>query len=200
MGGLDPDQDGSHTGRELMASILAGTQEQLEIYLNRPIEYVQIREVVRSNSRGFLYLSVTPVRKIISCGVTTAYPTDLSENFIPPVMERDNLLDEEARLVDKTLEFGNGQPLVVPGGLQIGGGCSNYLVEYIGGYKGYADSAMKLGIMRVAAREYGVNNVSTAGMEVGQIDQTKDGDRRNVGWTTDELVKFQRHRRRIIIS
>jgi hypothetical protein len=186
---------------EAMVRVLSGTQQKLETWLNRPLEYVQIREIVRSDRQGFLYLSVTPVRKIISCGVTSASgtmvaPTGLVE---PYVISRDPILPDDARTYDRavshTTNFG-----LAPGGIRVSHVETWHLVEYIGGYNFTTDDGLKLAIMQVAAREWRRNFMPQAGLAVGgDVDNTEPGDTRAVGWTKDELTQLERYRRRIYL-
>jgi hypothetical protein len=192
MGGLEP-PDGMYNE---LALIISGLQQELENYLNRPVEPIQIRENVISDSKGCLYLGVTPVHKIISYGVNTVYAPEGIVGGLPSPMERDPILDPEARVVDKT----NVNPnLLIPGGMRGLWPNTGYLVEYIGGYNGYATEAVKLALKRVAAREYSTNHVDTQGLRIGLFEQTEVGDQRYLGWAGEELKRLQRLRRRIVI-
>ena len=193
MGGWKP-QPGQ---TEEVAAILSGVQQQLETWLNRPLEYIQLREIVRSDRMGFLYLSVTPVRKVISCGVMSAVDTPNlpTDDLVPYVMSRDVLLPEDARVLDRAYDYNN--LLYRPGGMQVNMPYTWYVVEYIGGYNYYTEDGIKLAIKRVAAREVRRNFVYNSGNTDGAVDSTETGDTRQVGWTKDELTQLERYRRRI---
>lgn len=194
MGGWNDYNDGA------ISDVLLGVQQELETWLNRPLEYIQIREIVQSDRQGFLYLSVTPVRKVISCGVTTASDLiDVPDNLVEPyVMVRDALLDEDARIVDRTTAYTTSfRPAA--GGLWVNAPFTSYLVEYIGGYNYYTDEALKLAIKRVAAREVRRYYVDDASMNLGGLDNTEQGDTRLVGWTKEELTRLERYRRRVYL-
>ena len=180
-----------------MASVIAGVQETLEAYLNRPVEPVQIREVAVANFQGVLYLSASPVWEVISCGTTV--DTAPLTRTITPVQERSPLLQEDGRLIDKWPTAAGSFYRLVPGGLNVGMPGYAFYVEYIGGYKGYLDEALKLAIKRVAAREWASNHIGGSGNRVGQAEQTEVGDARFLGWSADELKMMQRLRRRLVV-
>jgi len=193
MGGIQ----GEEGHRQTMADIIAGVQESLENYLNRPVEKVQVREYVVSNSKGFVHLSVSPVHEIIRCGVNVVPTTPDQTVIIPPVQDR--LVTDEDRMVDLAPKvIKEPRYRIVPGGLYINTPHTPVMVDYIGGYNGYVDNAMKMAITRVAAREWAVNNVDTAGMREGIAAETEVGDQRSVGWAQDELRALQRKRRRVV--
>lgn len=195
MGGYGP-QEGQ---TEVIAMILQGVQEQLELWLNRPVEIVQIRENVRSDRQGYLHLSVTPVKKVISVGVTTAIDTLTPETEVknPYTIVRDPALDDDARIIDKA--YRSASTMREYGGLRVNSPCSWFTVEYLGGYDGIHDTALKLAIMRVAAREFRKNHIDTIGLREGTPDETDPGDDRNIGWTKDELTQLERIRRRVYL-
>lgn len=193
MGGLEPEP-----GLEAeMVNILTGVQQQLETYLNRPVELVQVREMAVSDSKGNLYLSVTPVRKIISYGVTVGVTTPFT-SLVPYTVVADSLIGDDGRIIDKVYSKLSlptysswGFPSYLPN--------TGFLVEYVGGLDGTNMENIKLAIKRVAAREYGVMHVNTAGLRAGNPDITEVGDTRNPGWTIGELKDLQRYRRRIVM-
>ena len=196
MGGLNPLPGQTET----IAMILQGVQEQLEKWLNRPVELVQIRENIRSDKQGFLQLSVTPLVKVLSVGnfmdVNTVYPEqDVVE---PYVISRDPSLDDDSRIIDKSYRFASNYGREY-GGIRVARSCTWHTVEYIGGYNGQDDAALKLSILRVAAREYRKNNVDNVGLNEGITDDVQPGDSRNVGWTKEELTQLERLRRRVYL-
>jgi hypothetical protein len=196
MGGMNPLPGQTET----IAMILQGVQEQLELWLNRPVETIQIRETVRSDRQGYLHLSVTPVQRVLSVGVTSAsdvaYPeTGIVEKY---PMVRDVTLPEDVRVVDRSPRYARNYQREY-GGLRVNTPCTWHQVEYIGGYDGAQDNALKLAILRVAAREYRKNNTHQAGMNEGTIDELQPGDNRDVGWTKNELTQLERIRRRVYL-
>jgi hypothetical protein len=192
MGGWEP-PDGLYGE---VVSIISGLQEELENYLNRPVEPIQIRENVFSDGKGCLYLSVTPVHKIVSYGVNSTFALPGIVGEIPSPMERDPSLLDDSRVIDKSNVDHN---LLLPGGMQGLWPNTGYLVEYIGGYNGYTINSIKLALKRVAAREIATNHVDTSGLRIGITEQTDSGDQRYLGWAGEEFNRLQRYRRRLIV-
>src|SRR5690606_27659409 len=95
MGGLQL-QEGM---QPVLESVIKRAQTMVETILNRPVEKVQVREIRRADSKGFLYLSVTPVWKVIACGGTTvSHPIADDE---PYEIVPDPDLGENPRIIDK---------------------------------------------------------------------------------------------------
>lgn len=193
MGGLDL----SDAQRETMKMIIAGVQESLEAFLNRPVEPVQVRELCEANYNGEAILSVTPVHNILSVQHVANGSNLISHVTYPSPMERDVTLETDDRTLDK-LPGAMTNYQIVPGGLKIGFK-RTVIVDYIGGYRGSTENAIKLAIMRVVAREWATNHVNTAGLRQGVTEQTEVGDSRFLGWATDELNALSRYRRRVVI-
>jgi hypothetical protein len=170
-------------------AVLDGTQETLELYLNRPVQPVQIRERRLSNSQGDLILSVTPVYKVISVrslGQDTLYE---------PSSDTTALSEEEVDRVVDNMAVTNS---VVPGGIYVGTTSAWYIVEYIGGYNGYVDNALKLAILEVASRTMTVNHDDTLTIKADMASEPSGGGiSQQKGWTDDELKRFDRLRRRV---
>lgn len=196
MGGMNPLPGATET----IAMILQGVQEQLELWLNRPVELVQIRENVRSDRQGYLHLSVTPIKKVVSVGVTSAIDAVNPNTGIvnPYTLVRDPSLDDDARVIDRAYSYATNYQREY-GGLRVNSPCTWYVVNYIGGYDGGQDSALKLAILRVAAREYRKNHVDQIGTREGTPDEVEPGDKKDVGWTKDELTQLERIRRRVYL-
>jgi hypothetical protein len=194
MGGYEP-----APGLEIeMVNILTGVQYQLETWLNRPVELVQVRESSRSDGYGNVYLSVTPVRKILSLGLV-ANEVNIPEPIIEPyVSEADPLIGDDGRTIDKIYN-GLSLPTIRPGGFWVPYYNTNHYIEYVAGLDGSKLENIKLAIKRVAAREYAANFVDTAGLRTGRVEDTEVGDNRAAGWTANELNSLQRYRRRIAI-
>jgi hypothetical protein len=179
-------------------SILLATQQQLETYLNRTVELVQVREVALADGLGNLYLSVTPVRKIISYGVNVATQSTIDIQPIPYEMIPDLSLGDDARLIDKVSYKGAGARFR-PYGMNVPLSGYPYYIEYIAGLDGTKEEQIKAAIKRVAAREFIRNHVDTAGLRTGHVEDTEVGDTRTIGWTIGELQGLQRYRRRIVV-
>jgi hypothetical protein len=178
--------------------ILPGVQEELETHLNRPIEPVRVREAVRADDQGWLWLGVTPVHQIFS--VTR------SDGPNVPIVQTpwaDLAVDDEYR---SWTAWGNPDLYRY----RVGGiswnapypnpwAASYYLLEYIGGYNGYVDNGLKLAICRVAAREVEMQFDDTMSVRGGGQEAAQDSDSRQKGWTDDELKKWDRLRRRVVV-
>jgi hypothetical protein len=174
---------------ENMALVLAGTQQQLEIYLNRPVEPVQVRELVRSDGVGKIYLSVTPVHAIQSISFATGTDQPIQNPYIPPIFERTDTF----RSVDYIPSL-EGYTYSA-GGITADYVDTPYIIDYVAGYYGYTDQAMKLAIMRVASRDIVPQHSDVVNMQTGAIGEVNRKDTRLPGWTDDELKQFRRHRR-----
>lgn len=169
--------------------VLDGTQQQLELYLGRPIQYVQVREKRRSDAAGDLMLSVTPVHKIISLRTFTA--TELTEftTDTTPLSE-----DEVDRIWDA---MPDNYP-VVPGGIHTGRAFTWYIVEYYGGYNGFSDDALKLAILEVASRTMTVNHDDVLSIKDDIAREPANAPSLQKGWRPEELAQFDRLRRRVV--
>lgn len=202
MGGLElnPDQVGV-----IESIILPGVQQDLENYLNRPVEPVQVRESVRADDSGFLYFRVTPIHKILSVvqsdGSTVGYsPT--TPPTMTPVTDDIRTYDEwgDPDLFGYQIE---GIPFVGSGfgsiyGYPTYGSRPFYRVEYVAGYNGYVNEALKVDIMRVAAREVEMLFDDTMSLRGGSAEAASNSDQREKGWTQDELVRWDRIRKRVV--
>lgn len=185
-----------------IGSTLAGVQQELETYLNRPLELVQVREAVRTDIAGNAYVSVTPIHKVIGTSIVeVSYgPSPLNQfsPYIPPVMERDPLIGDDGVMIDLLTVPNFGDPLVIPGGVHIGFPEAWYVVEYIGGYNGHAVEGLKLDIKRVAAREVAENHIDGLSLRDGNAEKAAESDPRPKGWTPEEKTRWDRLRRRVI--
>lgn len=196
--------------KQNVIDVLKGTQQDLENYLNRPLELLQIREAGQADANGILYTTVAPVRKIIkvesTLGTSFSVP-GYGYTIVPEVMERDALiLPDDPRLVQDNLYPVVGDPQLVPGGVYVGdylwGGCPVqdwYAVEYIGGYNGYVDQGVKLAIMQVAARSVDRNHDTTLNLRGGDAQQANSADERPKGWTLEEKQQWDRLKRRVAV-
>lgn len=168
--------------------VLDGTQQQLELYLGRPVQPVQVREKARSNGSGDLMLSVTPVHKIIDLRVLT------STGSVTPAVDTTPLSAEE---VDRIWDAMSVNDMIVPGGAYVGRWFTWYVVEYWGGYNGFTDDALKLAILEVASRTMTVNHDDTLSIKDDIAREPANAASIEKGWRQEELQRFDRLRRRI---
>jgi len=195
LGGYDPEHPSM---LEEMANILEGVQLQLETWLNRPVELVQVREVALTDGKGNLYLSVTPLRKLISYGVGVGSITAPETTYTPYTRTPDALIGVDGRMIEKT-DHRFAAPTYSNGRYFMGMPNTGYIVEYIGGIDGTQCPDIKLAIKRVAAREFTQAHVDVVGQRQGHAEDVEVGDNRTIGWTTAELTQLQRYRRRIAL-
>lgn len=184
-------------------STLSGIQEELETYCNRPLELVQIRELVKADYDGYANVSISPVWKIISVQSmeSSPYSNAAFVPYIPAPMDRDPLIDPTTGrpLVDWLTTPNVGQPLAIPGAIMVDSPDLYYIVEYVAGWNGYTINGLKQAIKRVAAREMEGNHDNTLSLRQGAAEVAAPSDPRPKGWTDDELKKFDRYRRRVIV-
>jgi hypothetical protein len=184
--------------------ILPGVQQDLENYLNRPVEPILIREGLRPNDNGYVFFRTTPVHKIISIVTSSGQDTEYAAPTVPELSN-----PGEYRTYD---EWGDPELYkyhvgVMPGGFSLGyypsfGGYSMpyYRVEYVAGYNGYVNEALKLDITRVTAREVEAQFDDTLSLRGGGTEAAQDSDNRVKGWTQDELEKWDRLRKRVAVT
>jgi hypothetical protein len=168
--------------------VLDGVQEELELYLGRPIQPVQVRESRRSDIMGDIALSVTPVIRVLSIRPITS--TEVTEYTTTPI-DLSDVDDEASRNVDMAPE----QSFIVPGGINVGYQFAWYTIEYVGGYNGWVDNAMKMAVLEVASRTMTVNHDDTLSIVDGLASPPQAAPTQK-GWTDDELKRFDRQRRR----
>lgn len=169
--------------------VISGTQQALEIYLNRPLELVQVREKRRTTPTGDLILSVTPVYTVISLR-----RLGHAEVLTLPDKDTTPLSDED---VDRIWDAMSEDNPTVPGGIYTGIGPGWYVIEYIGGYNGYVDDALKLAILEVASRTMTNNHDDTLTIK-DDIAREPTSPPRPKGWQPEELKMFDRLRRRTV--
>ena len=169
--------------------VIEGTQEELETYLGRPVQFVQVREKLRSDGSGDLTFSVAPVQKIISLRMLGQATGPSLTTDITPLSEA-----EAERVVDRM----SLQNIIIPGGAYVGRAFSWYIVEYVGGYSGYADKALKLAIMEVASRTMTVNHDDVISIKDDFAREPNNEARIQKGWRDEELKRFDRLRRRTV--
>lgn len=181
--------------------IILGVQEELELYLNRPLEVTAMREAVVADENGFVRLSVSPVREIrrittvSGTGDTSSYPmgTIPADTPLPPFD------GPTYDVVPKNL----GRDLIFPGGVQLGSYSSYYIIDYVGGGSDFIARhlrALKLAILRVAAREWQIKHRDTVSVANGNVGEPTDPvPPSNLGWMEEELANFDRLRRRTVV-
>lgn len=186
----------------LAKRILAGTQQGLERYMNRPAEPMLVREAVNPDAQGYVYARVTPVWRLISIeyngtltdiGMTAVadLPTDTG---IP--QQFDTAVVGMAPLPSRVY-VGNASPTYVPDLLL--GPPPLTVMTYIGGYFGPQTDDMKLDIIRVSAREVAHNFSEFTGLHDSTYQQADQADNRPKGWSDDELKRYDRARRRTVV-
>jgi hypothetical protein len=173
---------------KIAQTVLDGTQQQLELYLGRPVQPVQVREKARSNGSGDLMLSVSPVQRVISFRTMFGAEQNLTQD-VTPLSE-----SEFSRLWDSMPENLGA----VPGGLYVGREFAWFIVEYVGGYNGYVDEALKLAILEVASRTMTVNDDDVLSIKDDIAREPANAASFQKGWRPDELNVFNRIRRRIV--
>lgn len=183
--------------------ILPGVQQDLETYLNRPVEPVHIREGLRADEYGWVWLRTTPVHQILS--VTVSDGTDITPTFDVPaamaVLGDLRNLDEWGNPELYKYQVGGGGAVLPAGFYPLYGGLSRpfYRVDYVAGYNGYVNEGLKLDICRIAAREAEMQFDDTMSLRGGGTEAAQDSDNRPKGWTADELVRWDRLRRRVAV-
>lgn len=170
--------------------ILDATQQQLESFLNRPLEQVQVREKVRTDHTGECVLSYSPIQQILRVTALNATPTNPDE-VTPAVMQ----VTPAERVIDL-------QPLqnnLVPGGFFIGRPWTWYIVEYLaGGHINIYQDMIKLGILRVAAREMTMNHDDVLSIKDDFAREPANAAEIRKGWQPEDLAPFERLRRRTV--
>lgn len=181
--------DISLTANQQTSALLAinGTQQALETYLGRPVQPVQVREKRRSDGSGDLPLSVTPVKKIISIRAASSSTLTVPTTDTTPISPA-----EIVRVWDAM----PSNTSIIPGGVYVGTAFGWYVVEYIGGYNGYQDDFMKLQILEVASRTMTVNHDDTLSIKDDIAREPANAASIQKGWRQEELVMFDRLRRR----
>lgn len=169
--------------------VLDGTQQALELHLNRPVQPVQVREKRRANNSGDLHLSVAPVHTVISLRALGSADEATFTTDITPLSA-----DEADRVWDAM----SVEDAIVPGGLSSLSPGAWYVVEYVGGYNGWADDALKLAILEVASRTMTVNHDDVLTIKDDMASEPGRTASLVKGWTEDELKRFDRLRRRLV--
>lgn len=198
--------------------ILPGVQGELERWCNRPVEKVHVRETLTTDYMGIIRPTVSPVWQTLSVvDFNTNNPVPFTA---PPVQAQITPSSEDIRVIDLSEQsalpyeitvisgaYPNvGDAFLTQGGIPIYGQypigtvvVPQYVVEYIAGYDGTVDKTLRMDILRVAARE--CERQFTANMQIsdGQAANAKTADGRQKAWTQDELNKYGRLKRRVVV-
>lgn len=152
-----------------LQDVLDGVQRELERYCQRPLERMERTEAVFPDDAGRLWPKATPIESVSS-------PVGLYPNGA------------------------NGLVGTYPApALMFGGGVEPVVLTYVGGLVGAEEDDVRLAILRVAAREATDRHDDTRTVTDLEGRQAQRTDRREVGWTDDELKKFDRLRRRTAV-
>ena len=193
--------------------ILPGIQQELEEHLNRPVEVVYVREQLIPNEFGYIVFTVAPVKRI-------NFIADPGGNLLtlppaPPALPPFSPPHGVERALDLTSNINESFQFYV-GGVTTGwdnwnsptlfppySGDANviptYTADYLGGYDGIYDEGLMTAICRVAAREVERQFDDTQSLRSGQQDASEDSDRRDKFWTSEELERWGRLRRRVVV-
>jgi len=184
-------------------TIIPGVQQELELYLNTPVELVQVRESLTPEQDGYVYFTYAPVRKLISASwsVDGAQPITLVQYEPDPVAVDPSV---NRPVIDRTATAVMASSYRYPIGLTgfpgvYASGVSYVVFDYIAGYDGTNDKALKLALLRVTAREVEREFDTTTGIRDGSLEPAGQSDDRPKGWTDDELKQFSRLKRRVIL-
>ena len=158
-------------------SILDGVQSELELYLNRPLQMRRTIEDVTTDYRGYAYMKVTPIT-----AVHGVYETD-----------RDGLQSDLITTLPSNF-FRRGANYLVTGRANC-----RIVVDYTGGQNADLHPGVKLAIKRVAAREFGFKHDDAVTLDNTEGRPAEDPTPVPKGWTEEELKKFDRMRRRVIV-
>lgn len=183
------------TQKQSAEDILAGVQSDLEDHINRPLEPVRSREMVRVDRSGYLNVRHTPVHAVLRIqdygSTLPSRPTDVVENYQPEASESIPLVDYAP--------VNNGSNMIVPGGVKYGTPGGYVLIEYLAGNTEFVRRALpkvKLAIMRVAAREFDAMHNDSMRVRGGSTEATPPPT--EIGWTDAEKAEFDRLRRRVM--
>lgn len=144
---------------------IAGAQAEVEEYLNRPVELQERVETVYTEGDGAVWLSATPVRSVVS--VVDPSPGALAFNWV---------------FRGGFLWYGTAADVPVT-------------VTYVGGLDGPNEPAIRLTVLRVAARE--MQNRHDDALGVKDLD-TADVDPLPLGLQDEDRLRISRRRRRTV--
>lgn len=177
-----------------LQDVLDGTQRELERYCRRWFQRKTWVEWLTPDEFGRLWPTSVPVLSVSDPAGLTPYQDNSLRGWSPvgsPIS-----LGQLGGGIDRYLMQG------VSGGVISDGfaGGANVLTTYIGGLDPDGDDIqdVRTGILRVAAREAEVRHDDTLDPSDLEARNPAQHDKRTIGWTTDELKKFDRLRRRTV--
>lgn len=164
-----------------MGAILAGVQSELEKHLNRPVQEQRVMEEADVECNGHVYLGVTPIVAVYG--------------IYNPGMNGEADLTNPLNVTSPSFFRKNANYL------RLGYGASGgtVFVDYRGGINGDKNPGIKLAIMRVAAREFMHNHGDSMSLSNTEARPESDPTPTPKGWTQDELLQFDRLRRRTVL-
>jgi hypothetical protein len=188
--------------------VLPGVQQELENWLNRPVEPTQVREARPVDCNGIVWLTVSPVWQVLSIDYGTGTTPTTPDQYVPGAMGVTAVADRRWDPAGAGVQGAPWMaaqpgyltvqpPLMFPNGYQV---IPTVVVTYIGGYNGYVDQALKLDIERVAAREVERLYDNSLSLRDGAGQPAGMSDQRDKGWTDGELAKWTRLRRPVVAT
>jgi hypothetical protein len=191
--------------------VLPGVQRELETYLNRPVEPMHVREARQPDCEGRVWPTVSPVWQVLAIHFAPGGDSiALDTSFEPVVPMAPSIVTArewdpagtKMKAPNWIIQQGSAY-IFVPGyiwdpSVPLSG--SYVVVEYIGGYNGYVDEGLKLDVLRVAAREVERTYDNAVSLRDGAGVALGPSDPRPKGWQPDELAKWDRLRRRVVVS
>lgn len=177
------------------ANRLAGTQSRLELHLNRPVQPVRVRQAIQVDMEGMGYFYVTPVISILEVVyMSGGHAAQVAPAALLSPLEVGEKVDQD--WLGSNLD-GTGA-MIVPGGAYLGypGWC---VVDYVGGYNGFVDAGLKDKIKEVTARGFSPVHNDFVSLNESTASEGVPPDKRDPGWTEDELKSFDRLRRRVAV-
>jgi len=201
MGGdtLTPDQKTFVTN-----VVIPGVQQQLEAYLNTPVELVQVRESLAPETDGFVYFTYAPVRKLLSLVWSSTGATPLTiMQYVPDAIPVDPSVSRP--VVDRTMAATSASAYRYQVGLQnfpgyVASSISPYVVaDYVAGVDASKNAGLKMSMLQVIAREVERVFDTSSAIRNGSLEPATQSDTRIKGWTMEELKIWDRLKRRIIL-
>lgn len=184
------------------SAILPGVQQELEDFLNRPVEPVYVRENIEPDDRGWLFFSITPVWQVISVKRSDGQSQEITGPVVTPLPAPPSGVTRtwDTMTRQSTLYKYQVNTFSHHTAWSLFTGAAFYTVEYVAGYNGYVDKQLKLGCLRVAARDVEMQFDDSLTLRGGATEAASDSDSRAKGWTDEELLRFDRLRRRTVVT
>lgn len=162
-------------------AVLDGVQSELEVYLNRNVQMRRVQETLPIQTNGTVHVSNSPIVELY--GVYSSNMVSGAPSTTPMILG--------------VGAWRSGSNYIRVGYYGYGGGYVS--VDYKGGMNGDKIPGLKLAIMRVAAREFAHNHDDGMTAQNTELRPPADPTPTPKGWTTDELARFDRYRRRVAI-